>query len=318
MDDYPVLKNWKVSPLFSVLGAFAGLLLGDLIGALVYVSNVLWFVVGLAYLALMIVYALVVYPSYFKERPLVKSNRAISFLNLFAGFVIFGCIWNHNLTLSQSKETPHKGVSNVVYTVLEIIGILLMIAALYLSSIPQGFWGHCEGLPDVPSLSISVKNGRVIDSTAKISFAVPKGWSAEPRNSSDGARCYLTPENSKKGGVSYVISYSAYEMDAKYWRELTKKDLAKAATGDLDNCTVKEIDHGTSMFSKLVCWRAKVMGTLQDSGQTIPVNETFLAFYNNGFVYIYQLLLIDSAEVSAEFVVGQDALYKITQSVTFQ
>lgn len=348
LDDYPVLKNWKMSPLLSVLGAFTGLFVGELIGTLVYASSVLWLLLGLAYIAMMIIYALVVYPSYFKEKPLVKSNRMISFLNFFVGGVIFGCIWNHNLTLSQSKETPHKGVSNIVYTVLEIIFIilLLLLASLFITqptgsqenyenfldaSQPIGFWGHCKNLPDAPPLSISVKNGRVIDSIAKISFSVPKGWNVEPGDGSDGIRCYLFPENSKEGSSSYVICYSAYKMNEGQWKNLTEEDLEEALH-DMQSSNptigIRSVEHGRLGPSNTNCWHLQARGAAYSDSRLVGrARWIFVTFYHDGIVYVFALeqirpggttVAIPIQDDDGDYIWGRNILNEMLKSVRFQ
>jgi hypothetical protein len=66
----------------------------------------------------MIIYALRVYPSYFTDKPVFKSNKVISFANFTFGAVIFGILWNTNLTAKK------KGVSYIV----SAVGSGLMIA----------------------------------------------------------------------------------------------------------------------------------------------------------------------------------------------
>jgi hypothetical protein len=50
------------------------------------------------------------------------NSRVISFLNGLFGFIIFGCLWNSNLT------NKRKGISNVVYAVLHVV--ILLVAGL--------------------------------------------------------------------------------------------------------------------------------------------------------------------------------------------
>ncbi len=345
LDDYPVLKSWKTSIGFSILGAFAGLLVGELIGRLVYVSEILCLVLGFVYIAMMIVYALVVYPSYFKEKPLVKSSRAISFLNLFVGFVIFGCIWNHNLKSSQVKETPRKGVSNIVYTIFQVILVLLAITMIVLSYLPQGFWGHCKDLPDASHPSISVRNGRVYDSTAGISFDIPLSdidsirWSVAPGNDSDGVRCYLIPEASVKRNTSGFIKTKTVTVDDIKRKLGVNRDKAvdeainegvtnyfgisysafKMDEGYWNGLTedhvVEAVTDGLDSSTidyiegdRESGWYAGVTGTVvQDSGKISPAQMFVRMSYGNGIVYIYRSMIF-SGNSSWASLIGKPAL----------
>lgn len=118
----PALQSWKTSWGFSVLGLLVGFPLLVSLGALLAIPLIIMTdaVTGndavsaplgaLVGNVLMLIYAAKFYPSYFTEKPLLKSNRAISFANVMFGNWI-GFIWNGNL----SKKT--KGVSNVVLAV---------------------------------------------------------------------------------------------------------------------------------------------------------------------------------------------------------
>ena len=73
--------------------------------------------VPIALTVVQIVYALVIYPSFFGAEPKAKSSFAISLLNFFFGGPLFGALWNHNITKRS------KGISNVVIAVLLIIDL---------------------------------------------------------------------------------------------------------------------------------------------------------------------------------------------------
>lgn len=129
----PVIENWKPAPGFSFLGATAGYFIlfyimlmmqaalvmvsGEFIGSLI--SALLW-------LGVSAVYSLVVYPSYFTDKPLIKSSRAISFLNYAIGWIVFGALWNNNLRCSNLEKHPKKGYSYIVFAVLEFLYFLYL------------------------------------------------------------------------------------------------------------------------------------------------------------------------------------------------
>lgn len=122
----PVLQTWKTSLGFSVLGWLVGFPLLMVLSLLIAMPLVVLFsmltgldspqsgspIVALVGNALMLVYAAKVYPSYFSEKPRLRSSKAISFANFMFGGLIFGSFWNGNL----SKRT--KGSSYVVFAVL--------------------------------------------------------------------------------------------------------------------------------------------------------------------------------------------------------
>ena len=85
--------------------------------------------VSLVYIVCEVAYAAWFYPSLFKEgRPTTLAPAAVSFLNLLLGGVIFGCLWNYNLT------NRRIGVSHIVFCVLIVLYLVaefvLVAAAL--------------------------------------------------------------------------------------------------------------------------------------------------------------------------------------------
>jgi hypothetical protein len=122
-DKKPVLDNWKTN-----IGAFIGGLL-----SITLVNNVptlqewwmfdLVIIVGLN-IGLTTYYALGIYPSLFSAHPKLKSKGAISFLNGVCGYIVFGCIWNSNLT------KRNKGISHIVWAVINIV-IYLVVLLLF-------------------------------------------------------------------------------------------------------------------------------------------------------------------------------------------
>lgn len=125
------LNGWKTSVGFSILGVVLAIawmvVIGFIISAVVEsalpnlssyaTTGIVGPINGLVYQIACILYALIVYPSYFKDKPLVKSNRAISCLNFLFGNVIFGALWNRSLTNRQ------KGSSYIVFAVLSVLAV---------------------------------------------------------------------------------------------------------------------------------------------------------------------------------------------------
>jgi hypothetical protein len=113
----PVLGNWETSAGYTILGILACCAVNLLTSASMLSTESLGMasmglIFSLIYLVFVIVYAVKIYPSFFTDKPMVTGSNAISFLNTFAGGIIFGLLWNHNLTRKD------KGVSHIVYVVL--------------------------------------------------------------------------------------------------------------------------------------------------------------------------------------------------------
>lgn len=170
----PVLASWRTSVGWSIAGLLVGGYLVSLacmvpaallaaaltaiflgIGApLAEASPLVLFLLcfgvltGILEYAAMIVYAAVFYPSYFTDRPRLRSSAVISFANCAFGWLIFGLLWNANLT----KRV--KGVSAKVCTVLYALSLALMVImapiGLYVGNAhPQEFlWAWSQAYPE--------------------------------------------------------------------------------------------------------------------------------------------------------------------------
>ncbi len=132
----PVLSKWKTSLLFSIIGVFTTYIgipvVSYFLSALtlaadgtLYEGAAFATLAGFAlflilfYLVLPIVYAQAFYPTYFDCKPRIRSSRLISFSNLAFGGIIFGSIWNSNLTNRK------RGISHSVFTFLVIVGLVI-------------------------------------------------------------------------------------------------------------------------------------------------------------------------------------------------
>ncbi len=127
-----VLANWKTSVAASICGLLAGGMrdgLIELASSLSYDASVLAFAVSLIFAAVSIWYAASFYPSLFRaDCQRSSSSAAISFMNLFFGGIVFGCLWNSNLT------TRNKGVSHIVYVVCAVL-IYVIVAMMMFASL---------------------------------------------------------------------------------------------------------------------------------------------------------------------------------------
>lgn len=185
-DDLPAIRNWKTSVGFSILGLVASCLAGGLL-AVLFVALLSAYIggpvstsrltsmagplVGLVIYVLGIVYISAFYLSYFKERPRITSSRAISFWNFFFGGVIFGALWNSNLTKSLNTGKSDKGVSYAVAVVLNVIAICGV-----------GWMSFCVDMPQVEQAKSyyqqlhATYDGTRTYKEAGLTFSVPNGW----------------------------------------------------------------------------------------------------------------------------------------------
>lgn len=148
----PAVNNWKTSVGFSLLGCVSyfvlflllvfvlGFAVQSYIGGPITASAVGMFAspfVGVLAYILSAVYAFAIYPSFFKEKPFLKSSRAISFCNFFFGSVICGPLWNSNLTKSKQRKEASRGSSHIVWAILCFVAILSVGAQLVTATIPK-------------------------------------------------------------------------------------------------------------------------------------------------------------------------------------
>lgn len=148
--DYPIFAKWStsigfsifglmLSPVFQIFLMFVFLYLGFSVASSAFfapsVGVALIIVCALVQPVLYIVYALVFYSSFFTKRPRMQSSQLISFANCLIGGVVFGCIWNRNLTKSAEKKQPMRGIAYIVFVVLEIIVAIGVINEVYITII---------------------------------------------------------------------------------------------------------------------------------------------------------------------------------------
>ena len=134
----PALKSWKTSTGFSILGLLASNGLIALLGfSVLNIENPIVKIGGLFLSAAvfvqligMFVYPAFIYPTFFKEKPVFRSPKLISFLNFFFGGVfvvlipisiLFPLFWNKNLTIRK------KGISPMVFSIIIITSLIIDI-----------------------------------------------------------------------------------------------------------------------------------------------------------------------------------------------
>ena len=116
----PLLGIWKADVVASLMGALVFACFAVFARTIDPMISV--FAVG-AYLIAELAYIARVYPSYFTDKPASTSCVSISFLNMFFGGIVFGCLWNRSLSRKE------KGVSHIVRAILAaalFVGIMCL------------------------------------------------------------------------------------------------------------------------------------------------------------------------------------------------
>ena len=116
------VPGWQTSAGMTILGIVCSFVFSFICGLLS--AFAIGTILEIAYFVFAIFYALSMYPKYFTEGLGTKTAGTVSLLNGFIGGIIFGCLWNANLT----KGT--KGISNVVFVVLSCASIILTVLAV--------------------------------------------------------------------------------------------------------------------------------------------------------------------------------------------
>ncbi len=116
----PLLDTWKTSESFSFFGFVGGLILW---GALGFVESryIGFFIGSILNFIIYCLYSTRVYTTFFGKHPIIRSNYIASFFNFAVGGLIFGAIWNHNLTIGR------KGISYIVLIVLNAAALVFIV-----------------------------------------------------------------------------------------------------------------------------------------------------------------------------------------------
>jgi len=258
--DASVIRTWKTSVGFSILGWFlAPLLLPLLSGLLAIVPMILaglltgsdalnGSLVAVAGYVLVIVYAAKFYPSYFTDKPLLRSSRAISFANvLFGGWI--GLIWNGNLT----KRT--KGFSYVVVVVAGAIMLPLLAFGLYSPSDTSGDSSSDTFPPTVenptPTASQEPWDVEPLERTADAiiytdpetgaSFVIPEAWSVQPFSVAEQGRQAKLRIPGDGGTAFYTSVILSPEEPRRSMDDWSDEDIYALAEPNASDLTVQRI-----------------------------------------------------------------------------
>lgn len=257
----PAINNWKTSVGFSILGCVSyfivfvllsfglGLAIQSYVGGPITGSAAGMFAgpfVGVFAYILIAVYALAIYPSFFKEKPILKSSRAISFCNFFFGSIICGPLWNSNLTKSKKHKKVARGSSHIVWAILCFLAILSVGAQLVTLTIPQINYvkSYYEQQPSPSSTTQSLQGSQQHEDDV---FSITFPTKPEYESSEEGgvlAEYY----KAKTDGCYVFVEVNRVNLDLQgenpydFAAELTYSFLTKRV-----NTTIKEedIDKGT-------------------------------------------------------------------------
>lgn len=338
----PALRAWKTSVVFSILGFLAILLLSIIVSlpitialelhmgaasaALPYpVTTIAGSLAGMVSAVLTTVYALAIYPSYFRRKPLLKSPRMISFLNFLFGGLIFGCLWNSNLTRSKIIERPEKGISYIVASVLSIITLCSLWFTFSTTQLPLMEYARAH-YEQAPSRSEYAQNDEgstgsypasgmasaraFLDPETGVSFTFPTNWGkASNEGEAQGISCMLAPYDGDSALMYFgtVDEYAAVADEGEALGEggVSREELDMAF---LDEATVLArvelgMDTVQSENAELVTiggrdyWHATASGTASDGeqGGDIGAMRTEYIRMENGFSYRFGLLSFGSS-----------------------
>lgn len=349
----PAIRDWKDSALFSVLGFFARYaLLLVLVVILMFAITVCYrdmaqFVlqctglmpqaIGIISALLGIAYAQLIYPSFFKEKPLLKSSRAIAFCNFFFGDFLFGALFSNNLTRSKKRGEPLKGRSWNVLAVLNAVGIIIFLFNITASDLPLIEYAQhvqqyvqqeeqgAESARDASgerSNQPSAETDRAEetgpttfrDEASGVSFAIPAGWQrvSVPDNYNSDYKCALAPDDDSSVFVLFYTSDVYGNLTEGERQGLTREEFS--TTNFDEGNFLAFVEEGMSEVQSESCdlvtiegndyWCVRVDGTSSSNatttGQQIPLTEIQYYRYDNGYAYCFFLFSINQTPQTNE------------------
>ena len=337
ISETPVIARWKTSIGFSILGIICGFVLFAVIGAITQLIIVKYLGNGAAHLTghsngtvsitnlagaptaiicliLMIVYAAVFYPSYFQAKPRLKSNKAISFANLLFGGIIFGCLWNGNLTKSRAQGRANAGSSGKVAIVLFAITIVFGLWSFCTTSLPLMSWARQHPVQSNASSSAIMPSTTADDLPSTVSddapeadepvatvqgdgltLTIPDGWE-EMGGKSSSSIARLRPKGSYDTGI-FVYSEDIGSQQEAY-NDLTEQDIrymAAQAYPAEEGYRVKDVEKVTA--GDRAYWTIAGQMTHNDK----EVYTSLWLTYHNERLYYFEFDTYSESIEGAEF-----------------
>lgn len=310
----PVITNWKTSIGFSILGFFiAWLILTAIDLAIVFIVSMSLkgavSVLGSRITAMgaysaqgimavfQIAYALFVYPSFFTQKPLLKSNKLISAANLCFGNIIFGCLWNHNLSRSKSLGKSEKGVSYGVYAAISAVTVCMAIFSFAAVQLPMmqaaKTYYETAAIHNNATKNSTPEATTFSDKETGISFTIPTGWENTTKDHSiEDAVCVLEPKDGDGSVMIGVIVTDIFSELSAEELQFIKENGGSPEMFDTDYLdedyvlsytesmlsTVKKSSAKQKTIGGNKYWATTASGTMADSGIEM---DTTLAYYFN-------------------------------------
>lgn len=322
ISSYPVLQKWKTSVGYATLGLVGNFLFFMLLtlvfacGYELYIGdgpasysagslgNLAGAPAGLVTYVLLAIYAGFVYPSFFKEKPLIRSSKIISFTNPFFGGLIFGLLWNSNLTKSHLTQKEVKGSSWKYAVVLSCLAILVvgwMVLKIDLPNLEK-VKSHNASHTASSSASLTSAPEEFSDQTSGVSFTIPQDWKRGSIHSSDSTylKCLLLPRDKSDEAEIGFMSWDMYEeLSSKAKQRIARKDYnislydkadamedAKRYFSKIDESTAEKVTINGRQY-----WRVQVDGTSTEGalrdGSTAPVRIIEYFSVENGYAYYF-------------------------------
>ncbi|MCI8452078.1 MAG: DUF2510 domain-containing protein [Eggerthellaceae bacterium] len=291
VDRLPAIKEWKPAPLFSALGLFVNLIVWNLIAGLYGVL-----IAAVAQTAIVIAYSLIFYRSYFMEKPVIISSKAISFLNYAASSLVFGWCWNRNLKKSHDVDCPKKGASYIVAIVL--FSVLTIFYGWYYYLSPYAYIAQNYVYDSADGSYRPITSGsntgyeliqapdslRFVDEEYGVSFSMPEGWSQEEfTKERQFLRWKAHPENSSAVGVAYGVEEGLPPIE-----ETTAEDFQGIISSYLSNCSDEEVER--TILGGTEYWKISGSGIYKMQDAAIPTRMIAFFSMNNGNGYMFQYM----------------------------
>lgn len=365
----PAIRDWKDSALFSVLGFFARyalllvLVVVLMFAIMAYYRDMAQFVlqctglmpqtIGVISALLGIAYAQLIYPSFFKEKPLLKSSRAIAFCNFFFGDFLFGALFSNNLTRSKKRGKPLKGRSWNVLAALNAVGIIIFLFNITAGDLPlieyaqhvqqyvqqegQGAESARDAFGErADQLSAGADGKEEAGSTtfrdeeSGVSFAIPSGWqrTSIPDDYIDDIKCVLVPSDGANAQIVFM-TFDMYGSASEEERQgLAREELNTAyftedyvlsnTRGDMVDVQSESAELVTAGGKEY--WQVRVdgissAGQIRSGGQ-LPLTEINYFHFDNGYAYYFLLASIDQAPQTNEAL--SSSLASLVESVKYE
>lgn len=292
IEGMPAIREWQPAPMFSVLGTFVGFFFWI---SLAYILRPIgaW----IAQTIVVAIYGLVIYRSYFTDKPLITSSKAISFLNYAVTAastvvsVAFGRCMNANLKTSHETRIPRKGISYIVAIIYFVatIGVMFLYESnrysQSVSSPTDVISNQSTSHENVGSSSISSSQqdpSVITDPVAGVSFRIPDGWHEEDLNKQrDYIRWKARPDET---GLVWMV-YGASLADGIEMDDLSADDIAGSVSYYLHDCTDETVERVT--IGSCDYWKISGSGHLEQDGQTAAMSMTEFMTIHNGKAYTF-------------------------------